>query len=54
MCMNANMLYGIGAIEMVSKFDGLRLEWIVYMNIEVTGNDEVVGVVAALERKDEN
>ena len=33
------MLYEICAIEKVSKFDKLRVECIVYMNIEVTGND---------------
>ena len=48
------MLYKIGAVEKVRKFDGLWVKRIVNMNVEVTGDDEVMGVVAALERKDEN
>ena len=48
------MLYKIGAIEKVGKLDGLRVKRIVNMNVKVTGDDEVMGVVAALERKDEN
>ena len=36
------MLPEVSAIEKVIRSDGLRVDWIVYMNIEVTGNDEVV------------
>ena len=53
-CRNVYMLYKISAIEKVGKFDGLWVERIVNINVEVTGDDEVMGVVAALERKDEN
>ena len=53
-CRDVYMLYKIGAIEKVGKLDGLWVKRIVNMNAEVTGDDEVVAVVAALTRKDEN
>ena len=53
-CRDVYMLYNISAIEKVGKFDGLWVKRIVNMNVEVTGDDEVMGVVAALERKEEN
>ena len=37
------MWYKIGAIEKVRKLDGLRVKRIVDMNVEVTGDDEVMG-----------
>ena len=54
MCRDVYMLYKISAIEKVEKLDGVWVERIVNMNVEVTGDDEVMGVAAALERKDEN
>ena len=53
-CRDVYMLYKIGAIENVGKLNGLWVMKIVDMNVGVAGDDEVVGVVAALKIKDEN
>ena len=43
-----NKLNENGATEKVSELNRLRVEWIVYMNTEVTGKDEVMrGAVSA-------
>ena len=42
MCRKGNMLYEIGAIWNVTELNILSVEWIVYINIEVTSNDEVI------------
>ena len=41
-CTKVNMLYEIGAIEKVSELDRFKVEWTVYVNIEVISNDEVM------------
>ena len=41
-CRKFVVLYEIGAIEKIAKLDRLRVKWIIYMNIEVTSNDEVM------------
>ena len=42
MCRKVNKLYENDAIEEFSELDRLRVEKIVYMIIEVTGNNEIV------------
>ena len=37
-----NKLNEKDATEKVSELNRLRVEWTLYMNVEVTGNDEVV------------
>ena len=41
-CRKVDVLHEIGAIEKVRKLDRLRVN--IYVNIEVTGNDEVEGL----------
>ena len=40
-CRKVNVLYEISVIA-VGKLDGLKDEWIVCVNIEVSGDEEVV------------
>ena len=54
LCRDVYMLYKVGAIEKVVKLNVLWVKRIVNMNVEVTGDDEVMGVMAALRRKVEN
>ena len=42
-CRDVYMLYKIDAIEKVGKLNGLWVKRIVDINVEVTGDDEVMG-----------
>ena len=46
-----DVLHEIGAIEKVRKLNGLMVEWIVNVNIEVAGNDEVMRRGDGAEKK---
>ena len=50
-CRDVYMVYKIGAIEKVGKFDGLWVMRIVDMNVEVTGDDEVMGGCGSARKK---
>ena len=41
-CLCVAKLYGIGATEKFSEFNSLSVEGIIYMNIDIIVNDEVV------------
>ena len=50
-CRDMYMLYKISAIEKVEKLDGLWVKRIVNMNVEVTGDDEVMEGCCGAEKK---